>query len=107
MLFKSSLEIINDVFGEHGYPPELESMRPVFLAFGPSFKRNYIYNSTFENVDLYPLMCSILQIYPIHKYPNNGSFERVNKMLVPVSSISYSGSSENALKCKYNFFIVS
>ena len=53
-------------------------MYPIFIAHGPAFKRNYTISS-FNNVDIYPLMCFILGIQPA---ANNGSLENVLDMLV-------------------------
>lgn len=54
-------------------------MRPVFLARGPSFRANHQLNSTVNLVDIYPLMCHLLDLKP---GPNNGSFENVKDLLV-------------------------
>lgn len=52
-------------------------MHPYFIGYGPAFKTGY--NVTqFWNLDLYPLMSYILNVKPA---PNNGSFERVRKLL--------------------------
>jgi hypothetical protein len=56
-------------------------MRPLFIASGPSFKTRYNHKKEFLNIDLYPLMLSVLQISPIEEYPSNGSLENVNQML--------------------------
>jgi hypothetical protein len=53
-------------------------MYPIFIAHGPAFKQNYTIPS-FNNVDIYPLMCFILGIQPA---ANNGSLENVLDMLV-------------------------
>ena len=52
-------------------------MHPIFLAHGPAFKKNYTIKS-FNNVDIYPLMCLILGIQP---GVNNGSLEIVTDMI--------------------------
>ena len=53
-------------------------MRPVFVARGPAFRRNYI-KTAMRSVDLYPLMCHILSLHPL---PNNGSLSRVQDLLL-------------------------
>jgi len=53
-------------------------MFPIFIAHGPTFKQNYTVKS-FRNVDIYPLMCFILEIQP---GITNGSLENVSDMLV-------------------------
>ena len=52
-------------------------MRTFFLAFGPMIKQNFSIES-FNIVDIYPLMCKILDITPS---PNNGSLTVVSTML--------------------------
>jgi predicted AlkP superfamily pyrophosphatase or phosphodiesterase len=63
--------------GDHGFSNEEKSMFPIFIAHGPSFRKNFTV-STFKNVDIYPLMCLILGIQPA---VNNGSLEIVTDML--------------------------
>ncbi|RWS05518.1 ectonucleotide pyrophosphatase/phosphodiesterase family member 5-like protein [Dinothrombium tinctorium] len=63
--------------GQHGYDNNLLSMRPLFFALGPNLKRNYE-SESFETVNLYTLMCHLLDIKPS---PNNGSLEVVKDML--------------------------
>ena len=74
-------------WGNHGYNNSLASMRPLFVAHGPAFKKNYIHNDIFDNVDLYPLMNHILELFPINRFPSNGSFDRVSDMLASSSSV--------------------
>lgn len=47
--------------GSHGYDPALASMRAIFLARGPAFKRGATIAS-FDNVDVYPLMARLIGI---------------------------------------------
>lgn len=63
--------------GNHGYNNSLPDMHPFFIAMGPSFKKGYTID-TFDNVDIYPLMCEILGIKPA---PNNGSLQNVQSLL--------------------------
>jgi hypothetical protein len=56
-------------------------MSPLFIASGPAFKTRYNHRKKFLNIDLYPLMLSVLQISPLEGYPSNGSLENVNQML--------------------------
>ncbi|KAK3089043.1 hypothetical protein FSP39_000369 [Pinctada imbricata] len=63
--------------GNHGYDNRLMSMKPIFYAAGPNFKKNFK-SDTFRNVDIYPLICELLGISPS---PNNGSLARVEDML--------------------------
>ena len=49
--------------GTHGYDNQLKSMHALFIAKGPSFK-NGLVAPPFENVNIYPLICHILNIQP-------------------------------------------
>lgn len=64
--------------GDHGYDNNELTMHPLFIAHGPAFKKNYK-TKVFNNVDIYPLMCSILGIEPAL---NNGSIYNVQQMLI-------------------------
>jgi predicted AlkP superfamily pyrophosphatase or phosphodiesterase len=63
--------------GSHGYNPYNRDMHAIFYAIGPAFKAGYK-PPTFENVDIYPLICHILKIRP---EPDDGRIERVSGML--------------------------
>lgn len=63
--------------GNHGWSNKNPEMRPIFLAYGPAFKKNLKVES-FETVNYYPLMCHLLNITPS---PNNGSLENVEHLL--------------------------
>ncbi|KAK7152546.1 hypothetical protein R3I93_010693 [Phoxinus phoxinus] len=64
--------------GDHGYDNMLPSMHPFLAAHGPAFRKGYKMSS-FNSVDLYPLMCHLVGISP---KANNGSFARVRCALV-------------------------
>jgi predicted AlkP superfamily pyrophosphatase or phosphodiesterase len=49
--------------GNHGYDNEAPSMRGIFIAHGPGFKAGRVVEP-FENVQIYNLLCSLLQITP-------------------------------------------
>ena len=49
--------------GTHGYDNQLKSMHALFIANGPAFKKG-ITVPPFENVNIYPLICKILNIDP-------------------------------------------
>lgn len=68
--------------GEHGYDNLAPSMRALFIAEGPSFRRGYV-APPFPNVDVYPLLAHILQIEPER---NDGNFAAVQPMLKPVAA---------------------
>lgn len=64
--------------GAHGYSPEESDMQVAFRACGPDFKKGYVYDEVFPNVDLYPLLCTLLGIQP---EPVDGKLERVEALL--------------------------
>ncbi|XP_051724402.1 bis(5'-adenosyl)-triphosphatase enpp4 [Ctenopharyngodon idella] len=64
--------------GDHGYDNTLPSMHPFLAAHGPAFRKGYRMSS-FNSVDLYPLMCHLIGIAP---EANNGSFAHVRCALV-------------------------
>ena len=49
--------------GHHGYPPNVPSMRALFLARGPAFVRGKVVEP-FENIHVYPLVAHILGLSP-------------------------------------------
>jgi predicted AlkP superfamily pyrophosphatase or phosphodiesterase len=68
---------LDNTRGGHGYDNDLVSMRAIFVAQGPRFKRGYL-AKPFEAVDVYELMCKILGLKPA---PNDGKFERIRSVL--------------------------
>ncbi|XP_077991289.1 ectonucleotide pyrophosphatase/phosphodiesterase family member 7-like [Glandiceps talaboti] len=85
LLLKSDLGVVigsspgkgNPPKSSHGWDPSYPEMHSIFYAKGPAFKDDYVAKS-FQNVDVYPLMCKLLGITP---RPNNGSLDEVNQML--------------------------
>lgn len=63
--------------GTHGYIPQNRSMHAIFYASGPSFLSDKEVD-TFENVDLYNMVCFLLDLEPAQ---NDGVFERIKPML--------------------------
>ncbi len=56
--------------GEHGYDPaRIPEMKALFLAIGPDI-RPHTQLPTFQNVDIYDLICHLLQLTPA---PNDGT----------------------------------
>ena len=53
-------------------------MHPVFLAQGPTFKKGYNSEKTVSIVDIYPLMCFVLDLRP---GAINGTLENVEDLL--------------------------
>lgn len=77
MVFPSAPDSLNDK-GTHGYDNALRSMQAIFVAGGPAFKNGY-QRSTFENVNIYPLIAHILGLEP---YPHiDGDLEKVSDLL--------------------------
>jgi predicted AlkP superfamily pyrophosphatase or phosphodiesterase len=51
--------------GSHGFDPALPSMRAIFIARGPSFRSGLVV-PVIDNVDVYPLLTSLLGLEPGH-----------------------------------------
>ncbi|CAM1326004.1 ENPP4 (predicted) [Pycnogonum litorale] len=75
---------VSAVRGTHGYNNTFSTMRSIFFAQGPAFNSSATIDS-FHSVDLFPLMCSILELEPS---PNNGSLENVSRFLIDSESSS-------------------
>lgn len=69
-----------EAWGNHGWDPKDKAMRPLFMALGPSFKDNYEHSKNFPNIDLFPLMATLLEL-PLELLPNNGTLGHVIDML--------------------------
>ena len=69
---------MTNIHGDHGYPVEDPTMEPMFVARGPSFKKNYE-GPEFASVDVYLLLCEILSL---NAPSTNGSFSRVEHILI-------------------------
>jgi hypothetical protein len=66
--------------GWHGYDPtEVKEMHATFYAWGPAFKKN-LEISSFQNVDIYPMICKILGLNYTEKI--DGTRQLANKILV-------------------------
>lgn len=65
------------VRGAHGYDNANKDMHAIFYAYGPAFKSGYV-AATFDNVDIYPLICEILGLKPA---PVDGKLMHVEGML--------------------------
>jgi len=63
--------------GSHGYDPQLTSMRAIFIAAGPAFKRGATV-APFENVSIYNVLAKILRVTPV---PNDGDASVVRALL--------------------------
>lgn len=62
----------------HGYDNALSDMHPLLIARGPAFKVNVTLGKPVRMVDLYELMCHVLDIEPNR---NDGSLEKVEELL--------------------------
>lgn len=62
-------------------------MKSTFIAHGPAFKKGYV-QDTMEIVDLYPLMCHLMNLKTCHKSP--GSLDVTMEMLESSSSTATS-----------------
>jgi predicted AlkP superfamily pyrophosphatase or phosphodiesterase len=63
--------------GQHGYDPQLMSMRAIFIAAGPAFKRG-VTVAPFENVSIYDALARILGVTPA---PNDGDPSVATRLL--------------------------
>ena len=70
--------------GTHGFDPKETDMMVAFRAIGPDFKEGYDApytegeQSSFRNIDLYPMLCKLLGVKPA---PVDGSLERIQHIL--------------------------
>jgi predicted AlkP superfamily pyrophosphatase or phosphodiesterase len=63
--------------GQHGWDPQLMSMRGIFIAAGPAFRRGATVKP-FENVSIYNVLASILAVTPP---PNDGDRSVITSVL--------------------------
>jgi predicted AlkP superfamily pyrophosphatase or phosphodiesterase len=68
---------IGTAAGQHGYEPQIMSMRGIFVAAGPAFKRG-VTVSPFENVNIYNALARVLRVTPA---PNDGEEDVANMLL--------------------------
>ncbi len=62
----------------HGYDNHFMDMHGIFVAAGPAFKKGYR-TGTLRNIDIYPLLCKIFQIFPRQNI--DGRLERIGFVL--------------------------
>ncbi|XP_049916789.1 ectonucleotide pyrophosphatase/phosphodiesterase family member 7-like [Epinephelus moara] len=70
---------VHYVKGDHGFDNEIMDMKAFFRAVGPDFQKNMLVGP-FDLVDVYPLMCHLLEINP---EVNDGHLNNTKHMLVP------------------------
>uniref|UniRef100_A0A452VK18 Ectonucleotide pyrophosphatase/phosphodiesterase family member 1 n=1 Tax=Ursus maritimus TaxID=29073 RepID=A0A452VK18_URSMA len=63
--------------GFHGSDNLLSNMQALFIGYGPGFKHNTEVDA-FENIEVYNLMCDLLNLTPA---PNNGTHGSLNHLL--------------------------
>lgn len=64
--------------GNHGFDNSQLDMHGIFLATGPNFKKHFR-TGTMLNIDIYPLLCKIFDIYP--RTNIDGKLERIGFIL--------------------------
>ena len=67
------------ILGNHGYDDTLPSMRGIFVARGPAFRRG-VRVPAFRNIHIYPLLARVLGITPVE---TDGSLDSVRAMVDP------------------------
>lgn len=70
------------IHGNHGYDNHDDSMKGIFYASGPEFQRNFTLDrsTSLYNVDLFNLMCYILQIQDCPS--SNGTISHIEPLVV-------------------------
>ena len=68
---------LNGVRGGHGYDNRLPSMRAIFIAHGPAFKKGRVV-APFENIQVYNIMARILGLKPA---ANDGDYRVARQVL--------------------------
>ena len=66
--------------GHHGYPPEVETMRALFLARGPAFRKGAVVEP-FQNIHIYALLTHVLGL---RAAVNDGTLDSVKAVLATV-----------------------
>ncbi|XP_051811061.1 venom phosphodiesterase 1 [Acanthochromis polyacanthus] len=85
--------------GNHGYDNDAESMHAMFVSYGPKFL-NQTEIEPFSSIELYNLMCDVLEISPSD---NNGTHGSMNHILrkphhIPTHPAEQSGLAECPLE---------
>ncbi|GAV04819.1 hypothetical protein RvY_15040 [Ramazzottius varieornatus] len=70
--------------GYHGYDNMVESMQAIFLALGPSLKSSAVV-APFANVDVYNLMCDLIDVTPA---ANNGTYGSLHHLLDQLKNLT-------------------
>ncbi|KAK3730496.1 hypothetical protein QZH41_015702, partial [Actinostola sp. cb2023] len=99
ILFSSS-GICKTVLGSHGYDPMDISMRAIFVAHGPSFKKGLVHDH-FQNTEIYNMIAGLLRIEPA---PNDGMPGSLHYMLntsTEVPGLTIKGDGDIFENCSY------
>ncbi|XP_067144150.1 venom phosphodiesterase 2-like isoform X1 [Centruroides vittatus] len=81
--------------GNHGYDYLHPEMNAIFLAFGPSFKKNLLVEP-FINIELYELMAELIDVIP---NPNNGTKGSLHYILNNPMALSASSTHKAITAC--------
>ena len=65
--------------GNHGFDNEYNAMHALFLGYGAAFKNGYYDETVHQNIELYDMMCGIMNVEPS---PNNGTRGALDHVLV-------------------------
>lgn len=77
--------------GTHGYDNEEPLMRPIFMASGPVFKKNFT-AQPFDNIDLYPLISQVMNLKQLtNNVRINGTMAGVEQLLLLSKTITNTG----------------
>ena len=71
--------------GNHGYDNKEDDMKTTFIAYGPSFKSGETL-ATMNSVDLYPLMCEVLELSSCHD--SRGSLSKTEGLLSTSAAVN-------------------
>jgi len=80
----SSWSLFNDyvpnftIGGTHGYDNDNRNMNAIFYAYGPNFKKQDTHNTKLNNVDIYNMICKILNLKTA---TNDGNAGMVNNFI--------------------------
>ncbi|VDP18937.1 unnamed protein product [Soboliphyme baturini] len=74
-----------DETGSHGYDYRFPTMHATFIAYGPAFKRNFLMEQPFPNIELYNLFTYLIGAKVIA--PHNGTVGALNPILITPQTI--------------------
>ena len=71
-------------------------MKTTFIAYGPSFKSGETLE-TMNSVDLYPLMCEVLELSSCHD--SRGSLRTTERLLITSAAVDVFSSAYTLVMC--------